>query len=115
MMPVLENGKTKITTEVVAAIKGMYLRGDQQFHIGCYFSLNSGRVNECIHGKGSGRKYKNVQPMDPMKLPPPGPYVLVVRADMDAVTAKALAHAHLIDRLEKMLAELRDPVALASN
>lgn len=53
-------------------VKGMLKRGDRQHDIASYFGVNGGRVAEVASGECH---YPNAQPLDEVKLPPPGPYI----------------------------------------
>lgn len=53
-------------------VKGMLLRGDRQHDIAAYFGVNAGRVAEVATGDST---YPNAPPMEPDRLPPPGPYL----------------------------------------
>lgn len=77
-------------------IKGMLARGDRQHDIAAYFGVNAGRVAEVATGNCD---YPNAEPMEPERLPPPGPYLTkfamdsVIRTLNEAIEALELAEA----------------------
>jgi hypothetical protein len=67
--------RSPLTVEDAARIKGMLRRGDVQSDIAQYHSCNQGRVVEIRQRK----THRDVLPMAPELLPPPGPYAVVTR------------------------------------
>lgn len=74
-MKVQRAARQPLTVEDAARIKGMLLRKDFQSDIAQYHSCNQGRIIEIK----KGLKFKDVPPMAPERLPPPGPYIVVDR------------------------------------
>ena len=63
---------SQLTDQMVAQIKAMKMRGDQNQHIASWFGINQGRISE-ICGKSAKPQYRGVAP-ETSDIPPPGPY-----------------------------------------
>jgi hypothetical protein len=61
----------RVKSADVPAVKGMLIRGDLQSDIAAFFGTNSGRVCEI----NTGKRFSEIEPASPDKLPPPGPYM----------------------------------------
>lgn len=86
----------------MALIKGMRARGDHQQHIATWFAVNQGRVNEVLC-RDAGR-YLHIAPA--LDLPPPGPYVVVPRAEFSRVSEAAAVPLRILEEIDRKLNQL---------
>ena len=99
-----------LTEEAIAAIKGMLARGDRHHDVAVWFGVNQARVSEINRATGCGKKFRHVRAAPPESIPPPGPYVVVVKAGYDEMAMKAAAHQELVRQLELLLSGIRQNV-----
>lgn len=102
---------TEITEATAALIKGMVARGDRQMDVAIYHGINQGRVNEIVHGRRGGARFRHVPPSPLDQLPEPGPYTIVARVthDRNVVASAIVAELELLLKRYRETAHITSP------